>query len=403
MPDNQIAFPSVDNAVSRHHAILYFDRGQYYIADLDSKNGTFVNGRRIPPRNKQLLGPRDQVQIGANVFQLMPLNSVSGKTEDNIGFIDKISQGLTLGFSKLETMFKPGTSFSDSLKPPPEAPSTIRKDTPPIVINSHDSAKLKLSEKLAAGGMSVIYKAVFSDTKEVVAVKFPKPEVASDPKALQLFKEEIRMSLKFKHPNTVHTLMAIEYNHLPTMVMEYFPSKPLSTIYPQLTLDQASNIMFQAILGLESIHAKQIIHNDIKPGNIIVNQNFQAKICDFGTSGEIKQINKNRKEWDLIGTPLYMSPEQLSAGSPLSFASDIYALCLVLYEVFTKQHPFRSNENTESAIREKQLHAMPPNPCDINPAIPIALGQLIMKGIQKDPRNRFSSIRELKTVFENSF
>lgn len=402
MPDNHIAFPTSDNAVSRHHAILYFDRGKYYIADLDSKNGTYVNGTRIPPRSKRALDPRDQIQIGSNVFQLMPLNSLPGKAQESIGIIDKISQGLTLGFSKLETVFKQAPDIPMDAKQAPEAPSTIRKDTP-IVVDSQDSARLKLSEKLAAGGMSVIYKAVFSDTKEVVAVKFPKPEVASDSKALQLFKEEIRMSLKFKHPNTVHTLMAIEYNHLPTMVMEYFPSKPLSSIYPQLTLDQASNIMYQAILGLESIHAKQIIHNDIKPGNIIVNQSYQVKICDFGTAGEIKHINKSRKEWDLIGTPLYMSPEQLTSGAPLTFASDIYALCLVLYEVFTKQHPFRSNANSESDIRDKQLNVIPPNTCDSNPEIPIALGQLIMKGIQKDPRKRFSSIRDLKTVYENSF
>jgi len=401
MPDNQIVFPGSDTSVSRHHASLVFEKGSFYLIDLGSKNGTYINSRKLIPKTKNYLKPHDTFQIGSHLMQLLPINTQTN-AEKEPGFLDKIGQQFSKGIKKLETIIM-DDPFSESEKPKPESPSTILRETKPIQVNSFGDVKLNLLEKIAVGGMSIIYKAMFTDTKEIVAIKFPSQEVASDSKAISLFKEEIRMSLKFKHPNTIHTLMAITYNKLPTMVMEYFPSRPLTDFISRLNFSQANHIIYQAINGLESIHAKNIIHNDIKPGNIIVNESFQTKICDFGTAGELTKVNRTRKDWEMIGTPMYMSPEQLTPGTTLQFSSDIYELGLVMYEVFTHQHPYRSDHNTETEIRNKQLTVVPLNPCEINAEIPIVLGQLIIKAIQKDPKQRFQSIKDLKKVYENCF
>lgn len=409
MPDNHIAFPGNDVSVSRYHAVLTCEKGMYFISDLASKNGTLLNGKRIPPKVKNHLKPMDTIQLGSNLITLMPINT-QNNSENEQGFFDKIGKSISKGFKKFETIIMEDP-FSDKKQPKPiqvkpkpvEQPMTVFKENKPIFVDQLSDVKLSLQDKLASGGMSVIYKAMFMDTKEIVAIKFPRPEVATDQRILNLFKEEIRMSLKFKHPNTIHTLMAINYNKLPTMVMEYFPSKPLSDYIPHLAFSQAKSILYQTINGLESIHAKHIIHNDIKPGNVIVNDSFHAKICDFGTAGDINQINKSRKDWEMIGTPLYMSPEQLTPGSLLNFTSDIYALGLVMYEVFTRQHPFRSGNMTEAEIKNKQLTVIPTNPCEVNLEISLSLGKLIMKAIHKEPRQRFQSIRELKKAYEDAF
>lgn len=402
MPDNHIAFPGSDVSVSRYHSSLLFEKGNFFVVDLGSKNGTYLNGKKLIPKSKTLIRPRDIIQIGSHLIQFLPINAHNENNKET-GWIDQISNQLGKGFSKLETFFNPSSKPPIPKSKPFDSPSTVMKPSVPLSHSDLKDAKLKLLDKIAMGGMSVIYKAVFTDTEEIVAIKYPRSEVAVDKKILSLFKDEIRMSLKFKHPNVIHTLMAITYNNLPTMVMEYFPSKQLNYFIPTLSLQQAYMIMYQVINGLESIHSKHILHNDIKPGNMIVNESFQCKICDFGTASDISMISKMRKEWEVIGTPLYMSPEQLTPGANLNYSSDIYSLGLVMYEVFTKQHPFRTSNITETELKNKQLTMMPINPYELNKDISIPLGQLIMKTLHKDPRKRFQSIKDLKIVFEQSF
>jgi len=350
--DNALILPPNDQSISRNHTLIENKSNQLYLTDLNSKNGTYLNGRRILPKKKILIKPGDSIKIGTSIF-IVEEKKDSDNVSDSIKKIDNFLRTQLIDPIKT-TLLKGTINSKDSEKIPTSEIQSINT-------NSRErGSQLKILEQIASGGMSRIYKALFLDTGEIVAIKLPKQEFKGKKDILSLFKKEIKMSLKFKHPNIIETLMEVTYDEMPTMVMEFFPSNTLAYFISQnKSLNDEKLIINQIFSAFSYIHGKGIIHNDIKPGNILINNKSVVKISDFGTAGTPAEIRKMRREWKLFGTLLYVAPEQL-IGDTIDIRSDIYSLGVVLYEYFTHINPFKLNSTNVDEVREKKLNFVAP-------------------------------------------
>ncbi len=390
--DNILVLPPNDQSISRNHTIIEKKNNQLYLIDLNSKNGTFLNGQRITPKRKIIIKLGDSIKIGESVF-LISEKKDSDNVSDSIKKIDNFFR--TQLIDPIKTTLLKGTDDSKVSEKTPT--SEIQQ----LNLKPHErGSQLKILEQIALGGMSRIYKALFLDTGEIVAIKLPKLEYKGKKDVLSLFKKEIKMSQKFKHPNIIETLMEVSYDEMPTMVMEFFPSDTLAQFIAQKKLLKDEKSIFNQIFDAFSyIHGKGIIHNDIKPSNILINNKRVAKISDFGTAGTPTEIKNMRREWKLFGTLLYLPPEQL-IGDPIDVRSDIYSLGLVLYEYFTYVNPFKLNVNSIDEVKEKKLNLIPPPLYEYNPLLDPGISKTILKAIERDPEKRYKDLIEFKSSLD---
>ncbi len=390
--DNALILPPNDQSISRNHTLIENKSNQLYLTDLNSKNGTYLNGRRILPKKKILIKPGDSIKIGTSIF-IVEEKKDSDNVSDSIKKIDNFLRTQLIDPIKT-TLLKGTINSKDSEKIPTSEIQSINT-------NSRErGSQLKILEQIASGGMSRIYKALFLDTGEIVAIKLPKQEFKGKKDILSLFKKEIKMSLKFKHPNIIETLMEVTYDEMPTMVMEFFPSNTLAYFISQnKSLNDEKLIINQIFSAFSYIHGKGIIHNDIKPGNILINNKSVVKISDFGTAGTPAEIRKMRREWKLFGTLLYVAPEQL-IGDTIDIRSDIYSLGVVLYEYFTHINPFKLNSTNVDEVREKKLNFVAPPLYEYNSQINPELSNSILKAMERDPEKRYKDLIEFKSALE---
>lgn len=382
LPSSSLVLPAADVLASRVHAMIETRRERVFITDQNSTNGTHLNGVRLEPFKPVGLNNGDSVRMGSSTFTVGGLaqNARESKPSDVLG---SQSQGQVLPGGK--SVRAPGNGTS--------APGGGKK--PPVTI----------LEKIATGGMSVIYTAQFADTRQVVVMKVPDEESARSPEVLRLFEREIATGLHLRHPNVIQVLMRIEYQGLPAMIMEYFPSQPLNVVMSRGNLDanQKLSILSQVCDGLSYIHARGIVHDDVKPGNILVGKDTVAKITDFGTAGTPASLKTAKDQWKLLGTTLYMSPEQIK-GRDIDSRVDLYALGIVAYELLTGVNPFfMEGKNSGAEIMERQLGVTPPLPSVIRPGIPRAMDEPVMHALQKDPKHRTQTAQEFKDAMQRAW
>src|SRR5216683_1025365 len=259
----------------------------------------------------------------------------------------------------------------------------------------------KVMDKLGEGGMGVVYKAEDTKLSRHVALKFLREDLAKDRQALDRFRREARAASALNHPNicTIHEVDECEGR--PFIAMELIEGQTLRTISAgPLPWSKTAELGVQIVRALAAAHAAGIVHRDIKPENLMVRSDGYVKVLDFGlarlvhrlgdsTSGGLGSSAKpNTDSGTLLGTVGYMSPEQVR-GEELRSASDIFSLGVVLYEMATGQHPFRS----ESPVAT--LHAIlsrpPLAPSRINLEVPPQAESLILRMLEKDARLRPSA------------
>lgn len=256
-------------------------------------------------------------------------------------------------------------------------------------------------EKIGSGGMSVVYKAKDKILNRFVAIKVLRSEFANDEEFLNRFKTEALAAASLSHPNIVSIYDVGEEEGMQYIVMEYIDGKTLKEFIKEigrLSSKDAVTIAIQVCRALEHAHKKGIIHRDIKPQNILIDENGIVKVTDFGIARAVSTgtiINTNLT----IGSVHYFSPEQ-ARGGYVDNRSDIYSLGIVLYEMVTGILPFDGDSPISIALKHIQEEVR--RPTFYNPDIPRSVENIILKALQKDITLRYQNASEMLQDLKNS-
>ncbi len=255
------------------------------------------------------------------------------------------------------------------------------------------AGRYKISEELGRGGMGVVYKAEDTKLKRTVALKFLPPELTHIPDVKDRFMREAQAAAALDHPNICTVYEFDEAEEKTFISMAYVEGQSLRKKLESgpLELDEAIRIATQAAQGLQIAHKKGVVHRDIKSANIMVTEDNQAKIMDFGlarmTGGTLLT-----QEGTAMGTIAYMSPEQ-AQGEEVDHRTDIWSLGVVLYEILTGQLPFKGEH--EQAIVYAIRKDKPRPITEVNAEIPQSIEQVVDKALEKDADKRYQQVDEL--------
>jgi eukaryotic-like serine/threonine-protein kinase len=265
------------------------------------------------------------------------------------------------------------------------------------------SSTYKIVEKLGAGGMGEVYKAQDLRLQRTVAIKVMTRERRESPDDAARFLREARLASQISNPHIVTIHEINETDDQTFIVMEYVHGRRLREMIDEraITLESILDISDQICDGLEAAHAHGVIHRDIKPQNIIVTDQGLVKLLDFGLAKPFRQIGRDTAEQSLteegtvVGTLLYMSPEQLR-GDVLDHRSDIFSFGVVLYEMLSGTLPFGGANALD--IAASVLKDGPKPFGKLPPGTPVGLSEVIMRSLSKEPVDRYSSISELRAA-----
>ncbi len=355
----------------------------------------FVQARQISGPVRRLALATRQVQDGDYSV------NIDVKSKDEIGMLSQ-------AFKSLVEDLKEKAALVDYMMAASGAAATQPLESVPTVVRDAGGGQLRpgavfagryeVKEMLGAGGMGVVYRAFDRELQEPVAIKTLKPEaMAGGTVALDRFKQEIRLARRIAHRNVVRTYDLGEVNGMYYLTMEYVEGtslKQLITSRGRLPVAVTLTVGKQLCRALEVAHAEGIIHRDIKPHNMVVDPSGFLKVMDFGIArlANPPQGTGLTEAGMSIGTPDYMSPEQLS-GADLDPRSDLYSAGVVLFECLTGRLPFEAD--TTWALVAKHLEEEPPNPRTLNADVPEALAIVILKAMAKDRERRFATASEM--------
>jgi len=263
------------------------------------------------------------------------------------------------------------------------------------------AARYDLLAELGRGGMGVVYKARDRETDEVIALKVLRPEVAARPDLIERFKSELRLARKITHKNVCRVYDINRFGTVAAISMEYVQGESLRAVLDRfggVPLRRGLEWVGQVCSALAEAHAQGVVHRDLKPENIVITRDSGAKVMDFGIARSLDADATATAAGMLIGTPAYMSPEQ-AEGKPVDARSDIYALGLILYEMFTGRRAFEAE--TSVALVAIRLHETPLPPRSVEPLLPAVLARAIEKCLEKNPKKRFQSAAELAAALEH--
>ena len=254
----------------------------------------------------------------------------------------------------------------------------------------------KILKELGSGGMGVVYKAEDTKLKRDVAIKFLPRQIAANDEDRERFKIEAQAAAALNHPNiaTIHAIEEMDGDLF--IVMEYIKGRELRELIidnNQLSINKALNYATQIASGLQAAHKKGVTHRDIKSANIMITNEGQVKIMDFGLA-KVRGGAQLTKVGTTLGTAAYMSPEQ-AQGLKTDHRTDIWAFGVVLYEMLTGQLPFPGDY--EQAVIYSILNEEPEFP----DGIPGNLQQILQKALAKDLNNRYQNIREVLADLES--
>jgi len=254
--------------------------------------------------------------------------------------------------------------------------------------------RYQIIEPLGRGGMGRVYRALDTKTREEVAIKLIRPDIAEDKRTLERFVNEIKLAHKISHRNIGKMYHLGEDQGLHYITMEYVPGEDLkSFIRRSRRLDIATTVAIakQVCSGLSEAHEAGIVHRDLKPGNIMIDKDGNAKILDFGIARAVGTSGVTA-EGSVIGTPEYMSPEQVE-GRESDRRSDIYSFGVILFEMVTGRLPFAAD--TPFLVAFKQQSEKPTPPEDLNPQTPPQLSAVILRCLAKDPLKRYQTTEDV--------
>ncbi|MDX1771800.1 MAG: Stk1 family PASTA domain-containing Ser/Thr kinase, partial [Planococcaceae bacterium] len=268
-----------------------------------------------------------------------------------------------------------------------------------MLIGKRISGRYKIIEMIGGGGMSNVYLAHDMILDRDVAIKVLRYDFSNEEDLHRRFQREALSATSLTHPNIVNIFDVGEDGDIHYLVMEYVEGKTLKQYIVDsapLPPVEAVEIMKQLTSAIANAHHNQIIHRDIKPQNILMDDQLHVKITDFGIAMALSATSFTQTN-SVLGTVHYLSPEQARGGTATK-KSDIYALGIVLFELLTGKLPFSGESAVSIAL--KHLQTETPSVRDLRPEIPQSLENVVMKATAKDPMHRYRSVEEMQRDLE---
>ncbi|MBQ9021221.1 MAG: Stk1 family PASTA domain-containing Ser/Thr kinase [Eggerthellaceae bacterium] len=254
--------------------------------------------------------------------------------------------------------------------------------------------RYQITERIGIGGMAEVYRAQDRVLGRMVAIKVMLPQYAADSEFTKRFRQEAASAANLSSPYIVNVYDWGQDEGTYYIVMEYVRGSDLKTAIKQrgaINQRKVAEIGAQVCQALSVAHKQDIVHRDIKPQNIMVQPDGNVKVMDFGIAHAKNTVQGQTSA--VLGTAHYISPEQ-AQGKELTNSSDIYSLGIVLYEAATGKLPFDGPDSV--SVATKQVQDFPVPPTQVNPSVDPALEAIIMRALEKDPRNRFETVGDMK-------
>ncbi len=267
------------------------------------------------------------------------------------------------------------------------------------IINTRVSHYL-ITERVKAGGVAVVYKARDERDGSYVALKVLQSNWAEHPEVVYRFQREAKIMRYLEHPHIVPLLDEGLIDNRPYITMAYMQGGSLSERLKRITsisLGGSSKLLMQIASALDYAHRKNVIHRDLKPGNILMRDSSHAVLTDFGIARRITEHTMITMTGQMPGTPHYMSPEQAKGIEDISEQSDQYSLGVIGYLLATGRLPFGGSD--AQVIIYQHLNAEPPKPTERNADLPRALDSVLLRALEKRPEHRFRTAEAFAQAF----
>ncbi|HEV2417850.1 MAG TPA: protein kinase [Terriglobia bacterium] len=260
--------------------------------------------------------------------------------------------------------------------------------------------RYQIEALLGRGGMGVVYKAYDRELDRTVALKLVRPDLTFDPESMRRFKQELLLASRVSHKNILRIHDLGDVDGVKFISMAYVEGEDLHHFLKQARRCPAEQVIAigrQLAAALDAAHGEGVVHRDLKPQNVLLDNNGQAYVMDFGLAKSLEaDASLLTHAGAVLGTPRYMSPEQVE-GKPADARSDIYALGLILYEMATGELPFSTESVTQMMVQ--RLTQKPKDPKLVNPEVPRHLANVILRCLETNPANRYQSARAIQQDF----
>jgi len=262
------------------------------------------------------------------------------------------------------------------------------------------AGRYELQEVAGSGGVSNVYRARDTVLERTVAIKILHDHFSDDPEYVERFRREARALAQLNHPNIVTVIDRGEYKGRQFIVFEHVEGENLKELVDregQLPVEQALGLVHQVARGLAFAHEHGVVHRDVKPHNVLIDEDGVAKVTDFGIARSIDPADGLTETGALLGTSEYIAPEQASGGR-VDERSDQYSLAAVLYELLAGEPPY-TGENF-MAVAMKHVQDPVPSVREVRPDVSPRLDAIVARALAKRPENRFSSTEALMAALE---
>jgi serine/threonine-protein kinase len=337
--DSSTSLPLHDTMASRMHCKIQSRDDGYWLSDLESMNGTYVNGEKAREPVKLEIG--DLIKIGDTLFT----------------------------FTSEET-------YSTTL-------------------TGQRIGGYRIIERVGRGGMGTVYKAEQVDLQRIVALKVISEEHTKDKEFVELFIHEARAAAKLNHPNVVQVYDVKRHNEYYYFSMEFVSGGSVQEILNQkrkIPWQDALGMLLDSARGLDYAHRKGIVHRDVKPDNLMIAETGMVKIGDMGLARGLEEKVGPEEETSVIGTPHYIAPEQV-LGHPADFRSDIYSLGATAYRMLAGVTPF--NAPSVRDLVNKKVREDAASIQEHTPDLPKPLAEIVAKMMARDPERRYQSMGDV--------